>query len=128
VIDLYVSYCLLPCGDRRAQGRAQLAEVEAGIAQLLALRGKNAPAVVSKIRQNKSSLKADLKKSTGLVKRFKNLTEESIEPIAKEIEVINLARYSSEVPDTFFTSVCVVNFHLISLFPPRLLLLSLTRS
>jgi hypothetical protein len=70
--------------------------MKAQIAHTLALRAQNAVDSVAKIRKAKN-LKPDLKKSIGLVKRIKNLTEESIEPIAKDIESINLARYSPEV-------------------------------
>lgn len=102
----------------RTQGRAHAEELATANAQLTLLRHQNSAAEVAKQRRAKASLKTDLKRSMGLVKRIKNLTEESVEPLAKEIESINLSRYASEV------AVAIVDDRLKSTDVPGAVLLA----
>ena len=87
--------------DKADEDAAEKQKKERLRAERQELYAKNQPAAVkqsrAELRKNKSKLKADVKRTTGFVKKSRTLSDDNYANLLADIEKLNLTRYVSEV-------------------------------
>jgi hypothetical protein len=90
--------------EEELEAQAQIEEARKEENERQQLRAANNEEAVAKTRKETStskSLKSDLKKTTGVVKKIRMLSESNCAALCKDIQTLKLARYISEIVIAF---------------------------
>jgi hypothetical protein len=90
--------CVMVLRGCRAQALEQLEDIRKALKTERDLRAMNSADCVAQVRRSKNQvLKSDVKKSMAVVRKVKNLSDETLEQLNTDITTVNLARHVSEV-------------------------------